>query len=246
MKNVYREASALISESEYAIALTGAGISAESGLDTFRGGGGLWEKFKPEEYATISAFRQNPKKCWDLFFAIGDIIDKAKPNLAHEVLAEWETKGLIKSVITQNVDSLHQRAGSKNVVEFHGSHAKLHCISCGYEMDSPSFETIKEIPNCKCGNVLKPAVVLFGEAIPHTALIASERETSRCDCLLVIGTSAQVAPASFIPFTVMSNGGKIIEINPEATPVSNISSLVIRGSSSEALPGINSYIRREN
>jgi NAD-dependent deacetylase len=246
----WNQAASLLRSARFAVALTGAGVSSESGLDTFRGGGGFWKKFPPERYATLSAFRRNPEQCWKLFLELGRLIERAEPNRAHRILAAWEARGLLKAVITQNVDGLHQRAGSRHVVEFHGSHRRLECLACGAGAEAPAAGETREAPRCSCGAVMKPAVVLFEEAIPARALEEARHLSEACDCLLVIGTSAAVAPASHIPGAVKAprparpGGGAVIEINPEKTFLS-ASDAALRAPASEALARLDSLLQEE-
>ncbi len=149
-----------------AVALTGAGISVESGIPDFRSAGGLWEKFNPMEYATIDAFIRDPRKVWRMLTSLADLLEQAEPNPAHSALARLEKAGLLTGVVTQNVDNLHQRAGSVRVVEFHGNGQRLLCLSCHKVYDAGDVGELGSPPQCGCGEILKPDVVLFGEAIP--------------------------------------------------------------------------------
>jgi NAD-dependent deacetylase len=215
-----KEAAEAVAKARRAVAFTGAGISVESGIPDFRSPGGLWTVFAPDEYATIEAFAETPEKAWKLFRAIGKTIAGARPNPAHEALAALEAAGRLAGVITQNIDGLHQAAGSRNVVEVHGDHRRLQCLSCGRL--SPMPESLLDggsVPACaSCGSPLKPNVVLFGEGVRGLedvqALIAG------CDLLLVVGTSAQVYPAAGIPPAVKRDGGRVLEFNLEPTPLS--------------------------
>ncbi len=199
------------------IALTGAGISVESGIDDFRSPGGLWTKFPPEEYGTISVFHMQPEKAWRLFRVLGKGLLGKIPNLAHQVLAQLEKSKLLSGIVTQNIDNLHQDAGSNIVLEIHGNHRYLQCIGCG-DVSLPS-ENILEDDNlplcCHCNRVLKPNVVLFGESVRQLEEINDLLH--RCDLLMVIGTSAQVYPAAALPEQVKYAGGLIYEFNIEET-----------------------------
>lgn len=235
-----------IVDSRKTIALTGAGISVESGIPDFRSAGGLWSKYDPEEYAHISAFRSNPEKVWHMLKEMMELVLGAEPNPAHIALAELEKMGLLSSVITQNVDGLHQRGGSKEVIEFHGSNRWLVCIECGdrREAASLSFDVIP--PRClHCSSILKPDVVFFGEPIPWEAQTRSFEEAATCDLVLVIGTSAVVYPAAGIPTSAKQSGAKVVEINMEPTPLTGyISDYLIQGSAGAILPKIVEEIRR--
>jgi NAD-dependent deacetylase len=198
-------------------AFTGAGISVESGIPDFRSPDGLWTIFSPEEYATIDAFLEDPEKAWKLYRAIGEALNGTKPNPAHCALARLEKSGHLSGLVTQNVDGLHQAAGSENVIEIHGDHQHLQCLECGkLEKVERAHYTSEQVPRCgACGYALKPNVVLFGEGIRHMDEITALLEA--CDLLLVIGTSAQVYPAAGIPGLVKEKGGLIYEFNLEAT-----------------------------
>lgn len=207
-------------QAQRGIALTGAGISIESGIPPFRGKGGLWEKIDPMKYAHIDALEKNPTEVWQvLFMGIGDLLTKASPNAGHRGLQRLEQLGIVKSIITQNVDGLHQAAGNSDVIEFHGTHARLRCMTCHqqYPWEGISLETVP--PLCRCGGFLRPDVVMFGEPIAAALLQRSQRLASSCDVMLVVGTSATVEPAAYLPFIAKHNGAFIIEINPEPTPL---------------------------
>ncbi len=203
------------------LALTGAGISVACGIPDFRSAGGLWSVFAPAEYATLEVFVNNPHKAWDLYRAMGRVLLGKTPDFAHRALAMLEQNELLKGIITQNVDGLHQEAGSDNVLEIHGDHQHLHCIQCDFLKiaDTKYFETIA-FPICdNCGFVLKPNVVLFGEPVRRQTEI--QNLVNKCDLLLVIGTSAQVYPAAELPYRVKENKGLIYEFNKEPTVLSS-------------------------
>ncbi len=199
-----------------AVALTGAGISVNSGIADFRSPGGVWTIFAPEEYATLDVFLKTPEKAWRLYRALGKGLYNKKPNQGHQVLAELEENNFLKGLITQNVDNLHQAAGSKNVLEIHGDHQHLQCLQCATLIPVESAHyTMKEVPACAhCNAPLKPNVVLFGEAVRNMDRI--EELIVHCDLLLVIGTSAQIYPAASLPETVKEQGGLIYEFNQES------------------------------
>lgn len=227
-----------LKKSKRAVALTGAGISVESGIPPFRGKGGLWEKYDPDEYAHVLAFKRNPGKVWKMLKEMIDTIRVAKPNLAHVALAEFEELGFLKGVITGNVDSLHQAAGSKNVIELHGNNRSLLCMECGKSY--PIERYLEKIPpRCKCGYALRPDVVLFGEPIPHHALFGSHELARGCDLMMVIGTSAVVSPMSHMPVIAKENGANVMEINLEETFLTgSISNWIIKGRAGDILPKI--------
>ncbi len=233
------DAAKALAASKHAIALTGAGISVPSGIPDFRSEAGLWTKFDITEYGTISAFRADPLKVWKLFKAIGEMVDGAQPNPAHVALARLEELGVIHTVITQNIDVLHQRGGSTRVIEFHGSGATLTCLACRKWFTHDDARGLKDeegVPYCPCGAVLKPDVVLFGESIPDDSLRQAFREAERADLVLSAGTSATVAPASMIPAVVTSHGGKIVEMDLIRTALSDMAEHRVCGDLSVTLP----------
>jgi NAD-dependent deacetylase len=228
------------------IALTGAGISVESGIPDFRSAGGLWSRYDPEEYAHISAFQANPEKVWQMLQEMMELVMGAEPNPAHIALAQLEGLGLLSSIITQNVDGLHQRAGSREVIEFHGSNRWLVCLACGDRREATSSSLAAIPPLCPhCGSILKPDVVFFGEEIPWEAQSRSFAEARQCDVVLVVGTSAVVYPAAGIPTTAKQNGATVIEINMEPTPLTGfVSDYLIQGSAGQILPQIVGEVKR--
>jgi NAD-dependent deacetylase len=235
-----------ILHSKKTIAFTGAGISVESGIPDFRGAQGLWQKYDPEEYATIYAFQSNPEKVWLMLKEMFSLVMTAKPNPAHIGLAELERMGLLSSVITQNVDGLHQTAGNTNVIEFHGSHRTLSCLKCSKKIDGTSLKIEDLPPRCShCSSLLKPDVVFFGEPIPWEAQVMSSKASKSCTTMLVIGTSVVVYPAASIPLTAKGRGATIIEINLEPTSLTNqISDYLIRGSAGEIIPAIVEEVKK--
>jgi len=241
-----RRAAKDILHSKKTIAFTGAGISVESGIPDFRSAQGLWQKYDPEEYATIYAFHSNPDKVWLMLKEMFLLIMAAKPNPAHIGLAELERMGLLYSVITQNVDGLHQAAGNTNVIEFHGTHRTLSCLHCSTKIDGSSLTPESLPPRCShCSSLLKPDVVFFGEPIPWEAQTMSFKESKSCSAVLVIGTSAVVYPAATIPITAKERGATVIEINMEPTPLTNqISDYLICGSAGEIIPAIIEEVKK--
>ncbi len=243
-RNLIREAADVLASRRNAVALTGAGISVESGIPAFRGSQGLWERFDPMEYATIGSFLRDPGKVWTMLSEMIDIFAKAEPNAAHRGLAELETMGILRSVITQNVDGLHQAAGSRKVIEFHGSAEHLVCIACWRRY--ASREKVREgiPPRCECGEILKPDLVLFGEPIPWVAQGEAETEAEACRVLLVAGTSAEVSPACDIPRISKRQGAFVIEINPEETQLTRtVADIHIPAPGGEAIPALVSALR---
>ena len=214
-EDLFDKAVSLFRMSRNGVALTGAGVSTESNIPDFRGRNGLWSRYDPIEYGTLGAFKVNPEKVWQMLAALLDGID-AKPNPGHKALAALEEQGLLAGVITQNIDSLHQKGGSTNVVEFHGSFDTFSCLSCGDSYDLHFVKKKQLPPRCaSCHAILKPDIVFFDERIPEKVLQQSEELLIPADLLLVAGTSCQVQPAARLPFMMHNRGGKIIEINRE-------------------------------
>ena len=214
MKTPYQEVAKLLIDQGDCVALTGAGISAESGIPTFRSKGGLWEKYDPMVYASAEVFRRDPSKYW---LIRGDFIrnyHSYEPNPGHYALVQLEQMKILRHVITQNIDGLHKKAGSRNVTEIHGSLREIYCLSCNKEYLAPDVPA-GQTPYCECGGVLKPNSVLFGEQLPPDALEQAHHESSTCKIMLVIGTSAVVQPAASLPYLAQQNGAVIVEINPE-------------------------------
>ena len=242
-KNLYRLVCEWISESKYFVAFTGAGISVESGISPFRGENGLWSKYDPI-FLDTQYFLVHPKKSWSLIKEIFyDFFGQAIPNDAHYILAEMEKKGYIKSIITQNIDNLHQKAGSKNVVEFHGTSRTLTCLACNHNYNSTEF--IKESPpHCpRCNGLLKPDFVFFGEPIPQEIYNKSIKETSLADLFILIGTTGEIMPASTIPFIAKENGAKFIEINiDESKYTTSIVDIFLKGKASYVLKKLNNLL----
>ena len=237
----YRKAADLIKEKGYVVAFTGAGISVDSGIPAFRGGQGLWEKYDPMEYAHIRAFSNNPEKVWVMLREMAQVILDSSPSPAHIALNDLEKKGYLKAIITQNVDGLHHVAGNSNVIEYHGNHRRLICMSCSKSIPlSPEIVSVQPYPRCgKCNSALKPDVVFFGEGIPMLAMIMANDEANKCKVMIIIGTSGVVYPAAEIPYTAKSNGATIVEINLENTPfTSSISDYFFKGTASDVLPKI--------
>ena len=205
----------LIRDARHLVAFTGAGISVESGVPPFRGPDGLWSSYDPK-YLELSYFHRFPEQCWRILKEIFyEHFAAARPNDAHRVLARLEALGLLKAVITQNIDNLHQVAGSKKVIEFHGNTRDLLCLSCG-AITAANPEVLEEIPpRCSCGGILKPDCIFFGEAIPQQAWFESIRELEAADVLLIVGSTGEVYPAASLPGRAAGNDARIIEINPE-------------------------------
>ncbi|MFN3599406.1 MAG: SIR2 family NAD-dependent protein deacylase, partial [Aquificaceae bacterium] len=219
------------------VVLTGAGISSESGVPTFRGKEGLWKNFKPEDLATLEAFKRNPSLVWEWYLWRRSIIAGAEPNEGHRILVKLEEKlGDNFFLITQNVDGLHQKAGSKRMVELHGNIWRVKCLKCFaiyYDYQS-HYEKLP--PTCKkCGGLIRPHVVWFGESLPEYALKRAIEKSRSCDIFVSVGTSGLVYPAAYLPFLAKESGAKVIEINPQETPISSIAHVIIREPASVGL-----------
>ncbi|MEA2039514.1 MAG: NAD-dependent deacylase [Thermodesulfobacteriota bacterium] len=244
MEKLIEQAADIIIKSKLTLALTGAGISVESGIPDFRSTDGLWSKYDPEEYAAISAFRSDPEKVWNMLRDMNELVNKAVPNQAHSGLAELEKMGYLHCIITQNIDNLHQAGGSRNVIEYHGNSSTLTCLSCGrkYKAEEKRDEFI---PRCECQNILKPDVVFFGEAIPADAMHRSFELASSAQALMVVGTSAVVSPANTIPGIANENGARIIEINKEKTHLTDsITHVFLQGSAGQIVSAIVEAVKR--
>jgi NAD-dependent deacetylase len=236
----YQKAADLIRHSRHVTVFTGAGVSVESGVPPFRGENGLWNEYDPI-ILDLKNFYKNPEESWitikEIFY---DYFGKAEPNTAHRVIARLEADGYVQAVITQNIDNLHQQAGSKNVFEFHGNSRELVCTECGAKY--PVTEKILSglPPKCKeCGEILKPDFVFFGEAIPDQAEKLSFEEAEKADLFIVIGTTGEVQPASLIPVVARSKGAKILEINiKKSNFTDDITDLFIQEKASQAMKKI--------
>ncbi|NUM53554.1 MAG: NAD-dependent deacylase [Candidatus Hydrogenedentes bacterium] len=233
-------AAAALRNAKFAVAVTGAGVSAESGIPTFRGEGGIWERYPPDEYASIAAYRRDPNKVWRFWRELADLVKGCAPNAGHNALAELERMGLLRAVITQNVDNLHQAAGNTRVIEFHGNARRLVCLECRKRMGIDVNNLGDLAPHCPiCTGLMKPDVVMFGEDIPRHAMFEAHALSEKCDAMLVVGTSAQVYPAAQLPFTAKSNGAFIIECNTERTDFTDeITDAFVEGLSGETLPAL--------
>jgi len=232
-----------IKKSRYVVAFTGAGISAEAGIPTYRGEGGLWEKYDPNLYANIDYFLQDPSYYWNFFREVRyPLLKKAGPSRGHLALAEMEAVGNLKTIITQNIDGLHQAAGSTSVVELHGTTRVIFCMTCfqEYTMEKAFSLLIEELPpRCsKCQGRLRPAVVFFGESLNPHVLRSAHEEAGKCDMLLVVGSSLVVYPAAEIPLVARQNGATLVIINKEKTGLDHEADFIIQRKAGDVLPRI--------
>ncbi len=219
------------------VALTGAGISAESGVPTFRGPGSLWERYRPEELATPEAFARDPTRVWAWYAWRRERIARAEPNPAHRTLAEMEAALPSFILITQNVDGLHQRAGSRRVIELHGNLWRVRCVQEGRTWEDDRVPLPEIPPRCPaCGALLRPDVVWFGEPLPPVAWRQALEAAQQAEIFLVIGTSGIVEPAASLSRLARAHGARIIEFNIEETPLTSLADEVWRGPVGETLP----------
>jgi NAD-dependent deacetylase len=216
--------------------VTGAGISQESGIPTFRGKDGLWKNYDLMKLATIDAFYDNPELVWEWYNERRENIFQAQPNQGHQAIAELEKYAEV-AVLTQNIDGLHQKAGSSNVLELHGSIIRIKCSICNFKNDIQS-KFSKNPPMCKCGNMLRPDVVWFGESLPQDVWQKAMNYASRCDLMIVVGTSLVVSPANTLPIYAQQNNAILFEINTENTEISSKMDLVINDLGTVALPNL--------
>jgi NAD-dependent deacetylase len=244
------QAAELIKQSHYAVALTGAGVSTPSGIPDFRSpGSGLWKKADPFSVASIWGFIENPQGFYDWLKPLAKLAKSAKPNPAHYALAELEAIGKLRAIITQNIDDLHQRAGSKRVLEVHGHIRQATCIRCYHLVDAaPLFAKFVEdgdIPTCEvCGGVMKPNAVLFGEMLPVGVMYEANQESTKCDVMLIAGSSLEVAPAADLPVVAKEQGAKLILVNKSATPIDAQASVILREDVAVALPKIVEWVKK--
>jgi NAD-dependent deacetylase len=226
----------LIVEAQPCVVLTGAGVSTESGIPDFRSRTGIWSQYDPMEYATIDAFRRDPAKVWDFYAKRLGVLAEASPNDAHRALSELERRGLVEAVITQNVDRLHQAAGSRRVLEVHGSIRSASCPACGHREEFDRIVELLPVPACaRCGAVLKPDVVMFGELLPSGALEQASRLVQAAGLLLVVGSSLEVHPVAGLPEEALQAGARLAIVNRGPTPYDGLADLKIDASAGGTL-----------
>jgi NAD-dependent deacetylase len=235
------EAAELITTSELPVVSTGAGMSRESGVRTFRGEDGLWREYRAEDLASIEGLRKDPELVWEFYRDRLKACEELEPHSGYSALLRIQMERGNLPIVTQNVDGLHQKAGLKDVIELHGSLRTASCLEeCGapvVRMDDSLLESLP--PRCPCGSILRPDVVLFGEQLPEQALKRAFRLADSCDLMIVIGTSMAVYPASSLPLIALRSGARVLEINPDSTPLSNLDGTIsLRGSAGRILPEI--------
>ena len=224
-----------LGESESIVFFTGAGISSESGIPTFRGKAGIWNKLRPEELANFNAFIRNPEMVWEWYNHRKKIIHESQPNPAHLTIAEMQNHFNDVTVVTQNIDNLHRRAGSNTIFELHGNIERNYCINCK-KFYNEELDFSKGVPKCECGGLIRPDVVWFGEYLPEDQFLGGEKAAINSDIFFVVGTSAIVYPAAGLVYTARQSGSSIVEINIEETPFSSIADYSYFGKAGEVLP----------
>ena len=226
-----------LKDSESIVFFTGAGISSESGIPTFRGKDGIWNKLRPEELANFNAFIRNPEMVWEWYNHRKKIIHKAQPNAAHRTIAEMQNHFKDVTVITQNIDNLHRRAGSNKIYELHGNIERNFCINCK-KFYNEELDFSDGVPKCECGGLIRPDVVWFGEFLPEDQFLGGERAAMKSDVFFVVGTSAVVYPAAGLVYVAKQSGATVVEINIEETPLSSIAQYSYFGKAGEILPRV--------
>jgi NAD-dependent deacetylase len=230
------ELARLIAENQPCVILTGAGVSTESGIPDFRSPTGIWAEFDPLEYATVDAFRRDPEKVWTFYAPRFSMLTDAEPNRAHLALAELERRGLVRAIVTQNIDLLHERAGSRDVIEVHGSIRTSSCPGCGATYPLKRVLELLPLPRCpSCGAVLKPDVVFFDEVLPADAIDRAYELAAAARLLLVVGSSLEVWPVAELPLVTLRAGGRVAVVNRGPTHVDERATLKVDMSAGEAL-----------
>ena len=224
----------LIRANQPCVALTGAGASTESGIPDFRSAGGIWSQYDPYEVASIDAFRRDPARVWEFYALRLDVLADARPNEAHHALARLAAAGLLDAVITQNVDRLHTAAGSRDVIEVHGSITRADCLTCGAEVSD--VRSLLPLPTCaRCGSILKPGVIMFGELLSEAALDRAVELARGAALLLVVGSSLEVWPVAGLPEETLAHGGKLAIVNRDPTRYDARAALVVHASAGDVL-----------
>lgn len=239
MGDPLQDAAHAIAAANAVIAVTGAGISVESGIPDFRSPGGIWDTYPPDEYATVDAFMANPDRVWNMWYDLGAMLGDVVPNAGHRALRTLQERGHLQVIITQNIDNLHQEAGCTEVIEYHGNARHMRCLSCDRVAPLDMAQRTPQAPRCACAGLMKPDVVLFGDLIPDTAVRAADDAAAQADVVLIVGTSATVYPAAQIPITAKRNGAFVIECNLEATDFTPmLTDAFIQGPAGTTLPAL--------
>jgi NAD-dependent deacetylase len=241
--DLYEKARGLVKQSHQAVTLTGAGHSTPSGIPDFRSPGtGLWSRVDPMQVASIHAFIQNPHRFYEWYINTAIDMVQAEPNPAHFALAQMEKRGVLRAVVTQNIDGLHQRAGSAQVLELHGSNETASCLDCGKVLDGKAllerYTADRQVPYCECGGLMKPDVVLFGEMLPSDVLQRAQIEIAECDLLIIAGSSLTVAPASQLPWLAIQGGASLIICNLSPTWADPYAEVILREDVAKSLPAL--------
>jgi NAD-dependent deacetylase len=244
------EAAEVLVAARHVVAMTGAGLSVESGIPPFRGPGGLWTKHGEPPMNGYQRFLADPRRAWEERLSprgpmreLWETLSGAEPNAGHRALADLESAGVLHYLITQNVDDLHRKAGSQKVAEIHGNYTLVRCLECGRRSPLESISLAELPPRCgRCGGILKSDTVSFGEPIPPDVLATCFEVTDPCDCMLVAGTSATVYPAAQFPITIRERGGALIEVNPYESELTPLATLSIRAAAGEALPELAAHV----
>jgi len=244
------QAAQVFKQARYPVALTGAGVSTPSGIPDFRSPGkGLWKKADPFSVASIWGFIEQPQSFYDWLKPLAGLMKTARPNPAHHALAQLEALGKLNAIITQNIDGLHQSAGSQRVLEVHGHLRQATCIRCYHMVDAqPLFDKfIRDgaVPHCEiCGGVMKPNAVLFGEMMPVGIMYEADQESKKCDVMLIAGSSLEVAPAADLPLVAKKNGAQLIIVNKSSTPLDGVAAVIIRDDVAVALPKLVELVQK--
>ena len=244
MKDVMKlcdKAAAVLRGARRAVAFTGAGISVASGISDFRSPGGLWSRFDPMAVASVQAMNTNPRGVWEFLLDAAGMFHSAEPNPAHLALAAMERDGVLAGVVTQNIDGLHQRAGSRRVVEYHGGCESWYCRRCAAPWDASRVHELSrgDLPVlCRCGGLIRPSVVFYGEGIPRRAVSGSDELLRGADVMLIVGTSGDVAPANGLPWRVKYGGGTVVEVNLGPTAFGSVTDIRLDEPAEEVLPVI--------
>ena len=233
----------LLCDRQPCVVLTGAGISTESGIPDFRSPSGIWAQYDPMEYATIDAFLTDPAKVWDFYGRRLHMLLEAEPNGGHYALAELERRGLVQAVITQNIDRLHERAGTRELVEVHGSIRTSSCLDCGTVVPFDEVVRLLPVPACpRCGRVLKPDVVMFGELLPERAIARATELAAHARLLLVVGSSLEVYPVAGLPLETLANGGSLAIVNRSETQFDRRASVTVDAAAGETLHALTELV----